>query len=1104
MKILTSVLTMLAAGIAGATSYSWVGGTSGAWSESNNWNPSGIPGENDTLVFDSTDEITVLLGETQSMANFSVTNTPCLTFKGLASGSVVKMRQDMKTGVNAPVVFDEHAHVQFIAGKVWYVASTVKLLGGVSNTSKDAATLGIVSGSQGKYVVRGPVDFPKGVNLSAPIDMDPSSVTTNSFYTLSSGCDLQYNVAPAKETTLLRLQNGTLGFGGSAPLTIRNADSSLPSLMFNNYANPNVYLRRTMPMTIADWLALCSAANCNNNAVGFQPASGGELWITADITSANVKEYYSESPTGGFRIGFHGCGANVRMTGNNTFQGNESSMYMQYLAQGGYNSFEIDGEGATIHPFGASVVFANDGHGCFIKALSSGKTLANGFKYGNSVNNNNGYTYGFDGTNDLTVSGDFTLGTAASMLPVIGDMTLTLTGTINPGTRNLDAAGTGNVVLAPSSRVTGTTGTFGKHSAGTLTLQGSFEGSSYNKAKFCGGKTIIDYTNAATGRLNTAGSESVLADALVLRGTELVLKGGSIAETVGSANSTKYSGGLSRIRRDGGTSTIDLGTLTKDGTAALDVTSGVVKVSAASGTMLVGGITVNGDHFATVDENGMIVAAEDPASGIISGSGSSSRFVADYVVIEATGPDQSFDLGAASNPLVANKNGMIFRGDYDYSITGGYLAGANSYGDSLVFTHAGKGVLSYDGKLDRFGFTKSGPGTFRFSGTSALSMFLNLYEGTFEVASATGFSDASKTSYSVYLNGGQLKTSVDVSLVRPMSVGDNGGVIDVVADTVFTQTANITTTADGSSGPVIKKGAGTWVPSGDFQAQSKVRIEAGTVRLGGEKGIGCASDRSRAIAPTELLGGTLDIAGFNVKLGNFYLKGGTVGDSSVGRTGTLAAYTHFVEAGTVDAVLANGVCQNASPYHNSTNLKKTGPGTVTLNATNTFSGTAYVMDGTLDVAGALASGAYVSGGLLTGTGSVDGYVYVTEDGVLAPKTGATMTLGSHFAVCEGGTLRVQADATGVSKVVLASGDVYLGDDARLEFALAKGGCMRIGNGTVIVEVPEGHVVEGGFSNFPDGRYVDDNGVRYAINYNGGDGNDIVVSAYGPGMYILIR
>lgn len=1112
--ILVGTVTVLSALTVPAANKVWIGGDEGEWNIAENWDPSGVPGEGDVIVFDSTDPITVLLGAEQAMSGFATSSTtPCVTFKGLESGSIVKARQDIKSGVLGPVVFDENAHVLFIAGKVWWPAAEVKLLGGVSSLQNCPPTLGMISGSFGRFVVRGPVDFPSGVTFAAPIDWNPSSVTEGTYYNVGS-CDLQYNFAPKTEGTLIRFTGGTGGLGGTAPLTLESPDPTRPDALINQYANPSLYLRRTMPTVIPNWFALSGAAACNNNRTGFTFGSGAELRISGDVTTGTQKDYVSENPSGGLKLVFQGAGTNVRLTGDNTYQGAGGSSTEILHSNGvGYNSVEIDGEGTEIHPFGVGAVYANSGHGLFIKPLSAGKTLVNGFSYGNSVNNNNAYTFAFDGANDLTVSGSWTLGTAYSMIPVLGDMTLTLTGTLDPKAMNFDFVGTGHVVLGPTSQYTGSTGTLNKHSSGNLTLQGTLAGTSYNKAYFSGGKTTLDYTVNEGSRLNTAKSETALADALRLRGTELVLKGGAVAETVGEGNGTTYNNGFSKVRREGGTSTVYLGTLTRPSnsvqayTGTLDFQDGVAKVETSlAGTTLSGNITVDGDHFASVAEDGTVVKADDSVATKVTEGKTIARQVVDYVIFEPSADGQVFEVNNSSDgAIVANKGGMIFRGPYDFTVTGekAWLACAKTYNDALVFTHAGTGVFTFTGKLDRYGFTKRGPGTFRFTGTSNLSLSLNLYEGTFEVASANGFSPASKSNYQVYLNGGTLKTSVDVELVCPMSIGDNGGTIEVAAGTTFVQTGKVVNTADNTAGPVVKKGEGTWIPSGDFQAMGKVRIEAGTVRLGSANGLGDSSVRTRAIAPTELVCGMIDVAGFNAKLGNFYLKGGTVEDSSEEKTGSLAAYTHYVEAGTVNAPLANGAHQNGGCYFNSTNLKKIGPGTVTLNAANTFEGTAYVEDGTLDLVGSLASGACVEGGVLTGSGDIDGYVYVTADGALEPKAGAGMRLGDHLAIGNGGTLRIAVGATGVSTVKLAAGNVYLGEGARLDFDLRKGGIAKL-NDAVIVELPEGAEVVGAFSNFVGGKYKDEAGNKYTIDYMAGDGNDIGLTAVAAGLTVLVR
>ena len=1116
-KVVLAAIGMTAMA-AGAANLTWVGGAEGDWNTDANWDPQQIPTNKDTVFFDSAQSITVNLGATQVFATLSVSNTPCLKFVGDANGSEIQVQQDSKGTLYAPVVFDENTYVKFLAGKVWTNNSTIDFLGGVG-ANNTTPTLG----GTGLYKVRGPVDFPAGVNLAAPIDWKPSSVSAATIFNVGGG-DLQFNFGPVVLTNDVRFSGGTGGFGGSAPLFLQSTDPERPSAAINQYANPNFYLRRTMPVIIEDWLSLCRSDSRNNAKVGFNPGSGANLWINGKITTSNASEptLPGNNDDYGLRLTFYGCGASVRLLGDGDFVGKGGNSATFDSQRGvGYNAVVFDGSGSEIHPFGAigEKVFSNDGGGVFFKALSPNKTLLNGFSYGNSVNNNNAYTFGFDGTNDLTIAGDLVLGTGNSMLPVIDDMTLTLTGTIDPKATHLDIAGTGDVVLGPTSTFAGSTGTLQKHSAGSLTLQGTLSGTSYNRAYFAGGTTILDYSTDNTSRLNTANSANLetpvaLADALRLRGTELVLKGGAVAETVGEGNGTTFQNGLTKIRRDGGTSTIYLGTLSpaptgaQAYTAAISYQDGVAQVVASQAGKLLGGNHMVGDHFAKTDADGFIVAAADNETGditTITGSQTTGRLVNNLFVIEPTEDGQTITLSSATAPFVANWNGMIFRGSHDFTVTGGQFGGTGTWNHSLVFNHVGTGVFTIDSELYRNGFTKIGPGTVRITGTSTLGQSLNIYEGVFEVASATGFSPASKNNYNVYLNGGTLKTSVDVTLERPLSVGDNGGVIEVVANTTFTQTANIVTTADNTSGPVVKRGDGVWLPSGDFQAQSELRIEEGTVRLGSVNGIGDSTARVRSVAPTRILeDGTLDVASFKAHVGNVYLRGGKIVDTVGG--GSLGAYTFFAESGEVSVPLTNIACPNNSNYLVANNLEKTTAGTVTLSAANEFTGTAFVHDGKLLVSGSLAGSAWVDGGVLEGSGSIAGYAYAVNGGAITATPGTTLSFGDKLAVGTNGCLRVTAtpSAFGSFELTSANGAVYIGEDARLDFDLAGGRLGALAGEHVIVSLPAGAKVEGEFANFIDGKYTDEAGHKFSIDYAGGDGNDIVLRSYGAGLFIYVR
>ncbi len=1114
-----AILAMAVVVGASAANLTWVGGSEGDWNTAANWDPQQVPTNNDTVFFDSAQSITVNLGTTQIFATLSVSNTPCLKFVGDANGSELQVQQDSKWTLYAPVVFDENTYVKFLAGKVWTNNSTIDFLGGVGCVNGSTPTLG----GTGNYKVRGPIDFPSGVNLAAPVDWKPSSATADTFFYVTTK-DWRFTGAPGTVGNYVRFSgNGGGGFSGSAPVVFKAADGSKPSAAIQVNVNPALQVARTMPTVFDDWFALCNSAACNNNRVGFMVGSGVNLDIPADITTANDRSFVPETATGGFKLAFYGSGAKVRLTGDNTFDG-ASETTTELVCQNwvGYNSIEIDGAGDTIHPFGKAggKLYTNCGHGVFIRPLVSGKTLDHSITYGASVNNNNAYSIGFDGTNDLIVAGDVTLSTVYTKLPVLGNMTLTLAGTVDPKSYSIDIIGTGNVALGPQSEFSGSTGTLHKHSSGDLILQGAMTGSSYNKLWLSGGKTVLDYSSSESSRLNTAGSASALNDALRLRGTEIVLKGGSFAESVGAANKTVYQYGLSKIRREGGSSTIDLGGLTRangasgtpyTGHGAVDLESGVAIVHDAAGTVLNGAVTVGGDHFATVASDGTIVAAADTVATVLSGGyATHARTVADYIIIEATADGQTLNMDQGDGAISATKDGVIFRGSHDYTIAGGWMGGMGDGLAPFVFTHSGTGVLTYTGALgypsyNRKSFTKSGPGTFRHEGKNDLAVSLNIFEGVFDIAATTAIPAAG----TVYLNGGTLKMSVDGTLERPLSIGDNGGTVDVASEKTFTSSGEVASTAEGTSGPIVKSGEGTWIAGGDFTAKSELCIAEGTVRLGRESGIGCSTNNSvnttRAIAPTKILAdGTLDLAGFKAHVGNVYLNGGKIIDSSEG--GSLGAYTFYAESGEVDVPLTNVANPCKDNFFVANNLEKTTDGTLTLSAANTFTGTAFVHGGKLLLTGSLAGSAYVDGGVIEGSGSIAGYVYATKDGAISATPGMVLSFGDKLAVGEGGSLRVAATSGGVGTFALTSaeGAVYLGKDSRLDFDLRSGTLGALAGEHVIVDLPAGAKVEGEFANFVNGKYTDDNGNKYVVNYAGGDGNDIVLSARGNGFSIIIR
>lgn len=94
-------------------------------------------------------------------------------------------------------------------------------------------------------------------------------------------------------------------------------------------------------------------------------------------------------------------------------------------------------------------------------------------------------------------------------------------------------------------------------------------------------------------------------------------------------------------------------------------------------------------------------------------------------------------------------------------------------------------------------------------------------------------------------------------------------------------------------------------------------------------------------------------------------------------------------------------------------LAKVGTGTLTLNGTNTYSGSTTVSAGTLNVGGSLLGNVVVeNGGTLSGIGSVP-WVYVKNGGTFAPGNSiGKMTVGGNFTLDPGATYEVELNDAG--------------------------------------------------------------------------------------------
>ncbi len=249
-------------------------------------------------------------------------------------------------------------------------------------------------------------------------------------------------------------------------------------------------------------------------------------------------------------------------------------------------------------------------------------------------------------------------------------------------------------------------------------------------------------------------------------------------------------------------------------------------------------------------------------------------------------------------------------------------------------------------------------------------------------------------------------------------------------------------------------------------------------------------------------GATLAISGSNIAGGA--VAGGSAGPSAGAGSGIgTAAFL----AGSLNWSVATGQTVTLAPGQTlgggtnaliSGGLTKTGPGTLQLNSDNSYVGPTAVSAGQLQVNGSLlGSGAIsvASAATLAGTGTLTGATSVSSGGTLAPGQGAPGRLNSaNLALVAGATFA--AEITGATVATQydqldVTGTINLGGAT---LTLSGAHVASTGQSFVLIDNDGSDAVTGTFAGLAQGSTILLNGVSLSISYNGGDGNDVVLTA----------
>ncbi len=1127
-------------------------GVGTSWGTVANWslspsattpNPSAVPSSMDEAIFSITGASTpqtILLNANQAVSKLSFLADS--TINGGNANQTLEIGTggiELASGANAVIIGStvdgQKVDLSLKGNQVWTNAAANPLE--VNNDIDNAAKTTLTLKGSGGYVLKGNIADGTGVTTfeiadSATVELRGSNTYSGGTKTaggatlviannsalgtglIETGGGTVRADGPQTIANKVRLANGGANWSGTGPLTFTGDDGN-PAVAVRQYANPAYNIAGPAPQIVSGSFSLCdTTSSLNNGARGPKFMSGGDMWISGEVIDYNSGNASSNINNKGMGIVFYGTGANLTLTGTNDFgAGSTVSTSIIVNKDAGYNTITVGGPGgagATITPFGDNKIYSNSEQPFFIKALENNQILGNGISMGPSVNNGSATPIGFVGTNSMTLTGPFSLAITSrtALFANLASGTFTFADLIHTGTGNsLTIYGSGNTIFSSTSTLTGNG--IAKTGTGTLTFSGVNNlTNATSKTTLSGGRAVLDYSSDNANRL----AQGTGSDALTLDGVDLQLNGGSYAQTLGTGGTTIIGGQNKISQTGGGSSTIALGEITriKNDGGVIDVQAGAASTTTTDENGILGGgyATVDGTDWAV--GNGVISAFNaydsfvnlgDDKNILQTDSASAAGINIGSLKIDTTTSGQSLTI-TGSNAMTLYRRGLLFTGSDDYTITGGKIRGNISYLEGLLIHQYGTGILTIESEIangSASALVKAGPGELVIANSAnTYSGTAFLFDGMLTVSESGNLGAATSK---LNFNGGTLRATAGFDNGRAIAMNSNGGTVQVDAGTL--EFSGIIS----GTGDLKKTGEGELLLSGENTYSGFTTISAGTLKLGSSTALGyAATSRNRSISPVIVDGtGSLDIAGQTTAIGNFTLKDGALTDSVGG--GTLAAYSFNIENGTVDAVLKDVVVPAAANTINTINLYKTTTGSATINSTSIYTGGTFVKGGSLFINGELTeSPAYVySDGTLLGDGTIQNSIFV-DGGTIAPSISAaeagSLTVGKNLYIYNTGTFNVIIGSTECGKVVMTAADAMVNlNNADISVSALPGASFT---DLTIIDNQGDNDIQGTFNGLPEGSKFISNGRSYTITYQGGDGNDVVLTMNAQGTLLIIQ
>jgi autotransporter-associated beta strand protein len=408
------------------------------------------------------------------------------------------------------------------------------------------------------------------------------------------------------------------------------------------------------------------------------------------------------------------------------------------------------------------------------------------------------------------------------------------------------------------------------------------------------------------------------------------------------------------------------------------------------------------------------------------------------------GPGNTLSLGGYALSNSATSYNDVFGGNANVTITGPVSNGGTATSSGLTF--ASSGTLTLDASNSFTGGITLKNGTLQVGNTYALGAVTGSVAINLGTLNLNGFSPTA----------GALSGSAG-GLITNNAAGTVLFTVNTSANTAY---GGVIVNGAGSLG-LVKSGTGTLTLSGSDHYTSGTLINAGTLQLGNTYALGVPSGN------LTVNGGTLNLAGFSPSVGTLAGNAGALITNSAAGPATLTVNetANTTYAGT----LADGAGAVA--------LVKGGAYTLTLSASNHYSGGTVVNSGTLQLGNAFALGA-TTGSLAVNAGTVNLAGFSPTVGTLSGSAGgiiinngagtATLTASSSSSATYAGLLINGSGAlafvkNGTGTLTLSGSNTYSGGTTIDAGTLQLGNTFGLGSATGSLAVNGGTLNLNGFS-----------------------------------------